>query len=86
MKVDKKSFIGANTIADAHICKECTIEVNEGDNYIDVLKETYKCFDESIFSVTIKFDGSERALLVHQPDDWEENRDKYIEKLNEQCN
>ena len=23
MKVDKQTYIGANTIADAHICKKC---------------------------------------------------------------
>lgn len=86
MKVDKQIYIGANTIADAHICKECTIQVEEGDTAINVLREVFKCFDECIYDITITFQIIENRLLLHRPDDWEENRDKYIEKLNEQYN
>lgn len=87
MKVDKQTYIGANTIADAHICKKCIIEVEIGEATKDLMKEVYKCFDEHILDIIVKVSGKDDKILkVHRPGDWEENREKYIRKLNEQFN
>lgn len=87
MKVDKQIYIGANTIADAHIYKECIVEVEIGDSTKDFIKKLSKCFDENILDIIVKVKGKDDKILkVHRPSDWEENREQYIHKLNEQLN
>lgn len=88
MKIDKRISVSSSLSEDSIIRGlYCNIEVEVGESLKDLLEEVFKCFDEYIWDITVKVNGKDdRILKVHRPSDWEENREQYIEKMNEQLN